>query len=77
VRFRPRLVDAEGRMVRFADHSLLEDLGVVVWATGYRSDYAWVPYPGMVGESHVVHRRGVTEVPGRRTVIAAGVDFHH
>ena len=32
---------------------------------------------GVVGESQVVHRRGVTEVPGRRTVIAAGVDFPH
>jgi len=64
VRFRPRLVDAEGRMVRFADHSLLEDVGVVVWATGYRSDYAWIHIPGVVREGHVVHRRGVTEVPG-------------
>jgi putative flavoprotein involved in K+ transport len=64
VRFRPRLVDAEGRMVRFADHSLLEDVGVVVWATGYRSDYGWIQIPGLVREGHVVHRRGVTEVPG-------------
>jgi putative flavoprotein involved in K+ transport len=64
VRFRPRLVDAEGRTVRFADHSLLEDVGVVVWATGYRSDYAWIQVPGVVREGHVVHRRGVTEVPG-------------
>jgi putative flavoprotein involved in K+ transport len=64
VRFRPRLVDAEGRTVRFADHSLLEDVGVVVWATGYRSDYAWIHLPGVVREGHVVHRRGVTEVPG-------------
>jgi putative flavoprotein involved in K+ transport len=64
VRFRPRLVDAEGRTVRFADHSLLEDVGVVVWATGYRPDYAWIHIPGVVREGHVVHRRGVTEVPG-------------
>jgi putative flavoprotein involved in K+ transport len=64
VRFRPRLVDAEGRTVRFADHSLLEDVGVVVWATGYRSDYAWIQVPGVVREGHVVHRRGVTEVAG-------------
>jgi len=64
VRFRPRLVDAEGRTVRFADHRLLEDVGVVVWATGYRSDYAWIDIPGVVREGHVVHRRGVTEVPG-------------
>jgi len=64
VRFRPRLVDAEGRTVRFADHNLLEDVGVVVWATGYRSDHAWIHIPGVVREGHVVHRRGVTEVPG-------------
>jgi putative flavoprotein involved in K+ transport len=64
VRFRPRLVDAEGRTVRFADHRLLEDVGVVVWATGYRPDYAWIHVPGVVREGHVVHRRGVTEVPG-------------
>jgi putative flavoprotein involved in K+ transport len=64
VRFRPRLVDAEGRTVRFADHRLLEDVGVVVWATGYRPDYAWIQIPGVVREGHVVHRRGVTEVPG-------------
>jgi putative flavoprotein involved in K+ transport len=64
VRFRPRLVDAEGRAVRFADHSLLEDVGVVVWATGYRPDYAWIDIPGVVREGHVVHRRGVTAVPG-------------
>jgi putative flavoprotein involved in K+ transport len=64
VRFRPRLVDAGGRTVRFADHSLLEDVGVVVWATGYRSDYGWIQIPGVVREGHVVHRRGVTEVPG-------------
>jgi putative flavoprotein involved in K+ transport len=64
VRFRPRLVDAEGRTVRFADHRLLEDVGVVVWATGYRLDYGWLHLPGVVREGHIVHRRGVTQVPG-------------
>jgi putative flavoprotein involved in K+ transport len=58
VRFRPRLVDAEARTVRFADHRLLGDVGVVVWATGYRSDHAWLHIPGVVREGHVVHRRG-------------------
>jgi putative flavoprotein involved in K+ transport len=74
VRFRPRLVDAEGRTVRFADHSLLEDVGVVVWATGYRSDYAWIQVPGVVREGHVVHRRGVTEVPG---LFFLGLSWQH
>jgi putative flavoprotein involved in K+ transport len=63
-RFRPRLVDAEGRTVRFADHSLQEGVAMVVWATGYGSDYSWIQIPGVVREGHVVHRRGVTEVPG-------------
>src|SRR6266545_346950 len=64
VRFWPRLVDAAGRTVQFADHSTLEDVGVVVWATGYRSDYSWIQIPGVVREGQVVHRRGVSEVPG-------------
>jgi putative flavoprotein involved in K+ transport len=74
VRFRPRLVDAEGRRVRFADHSLLEDVGVVVWATGYRPDYAWIHIPGVVREGQVVHRRGVTEVPG---LYCLGLSWQH
>jgi putative flavoprotein involved in K+ transport len=74
VRFRPRLVDAEGRTARFADHSLLEDVGVVVWATGYRPDYAWIHIPEVVREGHVVHRRGVTEVPG---LFFLGLSWQH
>ena len=63
VRFRPRLVDAEGRTVRFADGSTLE-VGAVVWATGFRSDHSWIHVPGVVADGRVVHRRGVTDVPG-------------
>jgi len=74
VRLRPRLVDAEGRTVRFADHRLLEEVGVVVWATGYRPDYAWIQIPGVVREGQVVHRRGVTEVPGLYFV---GLSWQH
>ena len=74
VRFRPRLVDAEGRTVRFADHRLLEDVGVVVWATGYRADYDWIHIPGVVREGHVVHRRGVTEMPG---LFFLGLSWQH
>jgi putative flavoprotein involved in K+ transport len=63
VRFRPRLVAADGRTVRFADGSTLE-VGVVVWATGYRSDYSWIRLPGVINDGRVVHRRGVTDIPG-------------
>jgi putative flavoprotein involved in K+ transport len=63
VRFRPRLINAAGRTARFADGGSL-DVGVVVWATGYRPDYSWVAIPGVTANGRVVHRRGVTDVPG-------------
>jgi putative flavoprotein involved in K+ transport len=63
VRFRPRLTSAGARSVQFADGSTL-DAGVVIWATGYRSDYSWIHIPGVAHDGQVAHRRGVTEVPG-------------
>ena len=36
----------------------------MIWATGYRSDYSWLHVPGVLRDGRVVHRRGVTEVPG-------------
>src|SRR3954454_24762040 len=63
VRFRPRLVDAAGRTVRFADATSRE-VGVVVWATGYRPDHSWIDVPGVLRDGGVVHTRGVTDVPG-------------
>jgi putative flavoprotein involved in K+ transport len=63
VRFRPRLVDATGRTVRFADGTRGE-VGVVVWATGFRPDYSWIDVPGVVRDGRVAHTRGVTDVPG-------------
>ncbi|WP_448640904.1 flavin-containing monooxygenase [Geodermatophilus sp. URMC 63] len=63
VRLRPRLVDATGRTVRFADGTSRE-VGVVVWATGYRPDYSWIDVLGVLDDGRVVHSRGITEVPG-------------
>ena len=63
VGFRPGVAGADGRTVRFTDGSSL-DAGVVIWATGYRPDYSWIGIPGVVGDAKVIHRRGVTEVPG-------------
>ena len=63
VRFRPRLVNAQGHTARFADDSTL-DVPVVIWATGYRPDYSWISIPGVTANGRVVHRRGVTDVPG-------------
>jgi putative flavoprotein involved in K+ transport len=63
VRFRRRLVRAEGRFARFADGSSL-DVPVVIWATGYRADYSWISIPGVTADGRVVHQRGVSDVPG-------------
>jgi putative flavoprotein involved in K+ transport len=63
VRFRPRLVDAEGNRVRFADGGTLE-VRTVIWSTGFRSDYSWIRIPGVAAGGPVAHRRGVTETPG-------------
>jgi len=63
VRFRPAVAGADGRTVRFADGTSL-DAEVVIWATGYRSDYSWIHMPGVAHDGKVIHRRGVTEIPG-------------
>ena len=63
VRFRPRLIAAEGRTLRFADGTSGET-SVVVWATGYRFDHSWIEVPGVLRDGRVVHTRGITEVPG-------------
>jgi putative flavoprotein involved in K+ transport len=63
VRFRRRLVHAGGHTAHFADGGSL-DTRVVIWATGYRPDYSWIAIPGVTSDGRVVHRRGVTGVPG-------------
>ena len=63
VGFRPGVAAAGGRTVRFADGSSL-DVEVVIWATGYRSDYSWIQIPGVARDGTAIHRRGVTDVPG-------------
>ncbi len=63
VRFRPAVADADGRTVRFADGTSL-DAGIVIWATGYRPDYSWIHIPKVTRDGQVIHRRGVTDVPG-------------
>ena len=73
VRFRPRLVDAAGRTARFADGSSRE-VDVVVWATGYRTDYTWLDIPGVVRDGRVAHSRGVTDVAG---LYVLGLSWQH
>jgi putative flavoprotein involved in K+ transport len=63
VELKPRVVDAEGRTVRFEDGSELE-VDAVIWATGYRPDYSWIDLPAFDPGGRLRHRRGVTDVPG-------------
>lgn len=63
VRFRPAVTGTEGRTVRFADGSS-QDVDIVIWTTGYRSDYSWIRIPGVISDGHVLHQCGVTDVPG-------------
>jgi putative flavoprotein involved in K+ transport len=64
VRFRPRLTGTGARSAHFADGTSL-DVGIVVWATGYRSDHSWIQIPGVARDGgQIAHKRGVTEVPG-------------
>jgi len=64
VRLLGRTVDADGRTVRFQDGRALQ-AEAIVWATGFRSDYAWIRVPEAVDEGGTpIHRRGVTPAPG-------------
>jgi putative flavoprotein involved in K+ transport len=63
VELKPRVVEADGRRVRFQDGSELE-VTAVVWATGYRPDYSWIKLPIFDEDGLLRHRRGVTDVPG-------------
>jgi putative flavoprotein involved in K+ transport len=63
VDLKPRAVRAEGRTVGFGDDSEAE-VDAVIWATGYRADYAWIKLPVFDEGGRVRHRRGVTDVTG-------------
>jgi putative flavoprotein involved in K+ transport len=58
-----RLTGAEGRTARLADGRTLE-VDAVVWATGFRPDYAWIGIDGVWDGRQVVHQRGRTQTPG-------------
>ena len=59
--------------MRFEDRSELE-IDAVIWATGYRSDYAWIKPPILGEDGRVRHRRGVTDVPG---IYFLGLTWQH
>jgi putative flavoprotein involved in K+ transport len=73
VELRPRVVDVDGRRVRFEDGRELE-VDAVIWATGYRHDYSWIKVPIFDEDGRLRHRRGVTDVPG---IYFLGLTWQH
>ncbi len=63
IEVKPRLVEASGAAVTFADGTTLSP-GAVIWATGYRPDHSWVHIPVFGDTGQIRHRRGVTDVAG-------------
>lgn len=63
VDLRGRATGARERTVSFEDGSDL-DVGAVIWATGYRSDYSWIRAPVLDARGVPAHQRGVTASPG-------------
>ncbi|HSF61826.1 MAG TPA: NAD(P)/FAD-dependent oxidoreductase [Gaiellaceae bacterium] len=63
VEVKPRVVGVSGGSVTFEDGSEL-NVDAVIWATGYRSEYGWIDLPVFDRNGGVLHRRGVTDVPG-------------
>jgi putative flavoprotein involved in K+ transport len=61
VELKPRVVDAEGRVVRLEGGSELE-VDAVIWATGYRPEHSWIKLPIFDEDGRLRHRRGVTDV---------------
>ena len=58
-----RAVGASGRTVVFEDGSTL-DIASAIWASGYRLDHSWIDVPITDSDGKLLHRRGVTDVPG-------------
>lgn len=63
VRMAPRLVDAAGSTFRFEDGSTLAAQSVL-WATGYRPGFGWLPDQVRDSGGGIVQTRGATAVPG-------------
>jgi putative flavoprotein involved in K+ transport len=74
VTLRGRLTSAVGRRVGF-DDGRGQDIGAIIWATGYRSDFSWIDVPAIKEtDGTIVHRRGVTEASG---LFFVGLPWQH
>lgn len=60
-RFEPTRVPASARLQLDLRHG---DIGTILWATGYRPDYAWLDVPVIDPKGHLRHEEGVVDSPG-------------
>jgi putative flavoprotein involved in K+ transport len=44
--------------------SRAEDIGTVIWTTGFRPDLDWLDVPVVAPDGTLAHRRGITALPG-------------
>jgi len=65
-----RTTDATETAIHTADGRTITPRSVI-WATGYRHGFDYLPQPALDPAGHILHRRGVTPVPG---VFVLGLD---
>jgi putative flavoprotein involved in K+ transport len=63
IQTRPRAIHTGRSTVTFGDGSALA-VSAVIWATGFRLDHSFLDLPVFDDRGRVVHRRGVSDVPG-------------
>lgn len=63
VRLTGRLVAVDGDTVSVTGGNP-EKVDAVVWATGFRPDYSWMPSEAVGADGWPLHRRGVSPMPG-------------
>ncbi|WP_240157176.1 flavin-containing monooxygenase [Pseudonocardia broussonetiae] len=63
VRLTGRLTGVDGDTVSLTGGDR-QQVDAVVWATGYRPDYTWLPTEAVGADGWPLHRRGVSPVPG-------------
>ena len=64
IQIRPRATAAQGNEVQFADASQTH-VRTVIWATGFRQDFSWIPMPAVAGEcSQPREQQELSSTPG-------------
>ena len=65
VTIRSRLTGVQRRRALLEAGDQIDDVGIVVWATGYRLDHSWIAIPEVKDAyGHITHQRGVTPAYG-------------